>query len=61
MSDFKVYYDNEDYCGTSKVYAIDTNRNRFLVTTSYGRFLWVNTEDCILEDKENKNGKDLQL
>lgn len=53
MQDFKVYYDNVDYCGTSKVYAIDTNRDRFLVVTPYGKFLWIDTRDCILE-KENK-------
>lgn len=50
MPDFKVYCDNADYCGTSKVYAIDTNRDRFLVVTSYGKFLWVDTRDCILEN-----------
>lgn len=52
MPDFKVYYDNEDYCGTSKVYAIDTNRDRFLVATAYGKFLWVDTRDCTLEEEE---------
>lgn len=56
MQDFKVYYDNVDYCGTSKVYAIDTNRDRFLVVTPYGKFLWVDTRDCILEkEKEKEN------
>ena len=55
MLDFKVYYDNEDYSGISKVYAIDTNRERFLVCNSYnGRFLWVNINDCMLEE-ENKD------
>jgi hypothetical protein len=55
MLDFKVYYDDGDYCGISKVYAIDTTRYRFLVCSSYdGRFLWVDIKDCILE-KENKD------
>lgn len=52
MLEFRVYYDNIDYCGTSKVYAIDTNRDRFLVTTPSGQFLWVRTEDCQLEEEE---------
>ena len=56
MPDFKVYYDNIDCCETSKVYAIDTNRDRFLVTTPYGNFLWVNIKDCTLE-KEQINDK----
>lgn len=54
MPDFKVYYDTGDYCGTSKVYAIDTNRDRFLVCTPYGKFLWVDTRDCTLEKEEEK-------
>lgn len=54
MLNFKVYYDDGDYSGISKVYAIDTNRDRFLVCTSYDKFLWVDTEDCTLE-KENKD------
>ena len=52
MLEFKVYYDNGDCCGTSKVYAIDTNRDRFLVITPSGHFLWVRTEDCQLEEEE---------
>lgn len=54
MLDFKAHYDNADYCGTSKVYAIDNNRDRFLVATPYGKFLWVNTEDCTLADKDSR-------
>jgi len=53
MLNFKVYYDDGDYSGISEVYAIDTNRDRFLVCKSSGKFLWVNTGDCILEE-ENK-------
>lgn len=46
---FEVYYDNGDYHGSSKVYAIDTNGDRFLVINVYGDFLWVNTKDCIIK------------
>ena len=55
MLNFEVYYDDGDYSGNSKVYAIDTTRYLFLVCNSYnGRFLWVNISDCILE-KESKD------
>lgn len=50
MPDFEVYYDDGDCCGTSKVYAIDTVRDRFLVVTHNDKFLWVDTRDCSLED-----------
>lgn len=53
MPDFKVYYDDGDYCGVSKVYIIDTNRDRFLVTTSSGKFLWVDTRDCLVEEDDD--------
>lgn len=55
MLDIRVYYDDGDYCGISKVYAIDTTRYRFLVCTPYGKFLLVDTKDCILEE-DNKDG-----
>lgn len=56
MPNFKVYYDNGDYSGISKVYAIDTTRYRFLVRNSYdGRFLWVDIKDCILQPEEEKD------
>lgn len=55
MFDFKVYYDNGDYSGISKVYAIDTTRYRFLVCNSYnGRFLWVDIIDCTLEEGKDE-------
>lgn len=55
MLDFKVYYDNGDYSGISKVYAIDTDRERFLICNSRnGRFLWVNINDCTLEEEIKK-------
>lgn len=55
MLNFKVYYyyDDGDYSGISKVYAIDTTRYRFLVCDSYGKFLWVNIKDCTLEKENN--------
>lgn len=51
MLKFKIYYDDGDYCCTSKVYAIDTVRDRFLIVNSYGKFIWVNTKDCYLKGK----------
>lgn len=54
MLNFKVHYDDGDYSGISKVYAIDTTRYRFLVRNSYdGRFLWVDIKDCILEEDDS--------
>lgn len=54
MLDLKVYYDNGAYHGTSRVYYIDANRDRFLVCTPYFKFLWVDTEDCTLETREGE-------
>lgn len=51
MLDFRVYYDDGDYSGVSKVFAIDTSGYRFLVWNSYKNgFLWVDTKDCMLEE-----------
>lgn len=53
MLDFKIYYDDGNYNGVSKVYAIDTTRYRFLVCNSYNnRFMWVDIQDCTLEEDE---------
>lgn len=54
MLDFKVYYDDGDYCGTSKVYAIDNNRDRFLIVNVHDKFIWVDTRDCTLEKEKKK-------
>lgn len=48
MLDFEVFYDDNYYHGRSKVYAIDTTRDRFLVVDDDGYFRWVKTEDCEL-------------
>lgn len=51
MPDFRVYYDDGDYSGTSKIFAIDTFGSRFLVLDSYqNKFLWIDTKNCILEE-----------
>lgn len=52
MLDFEVYCDNDDYTGTSKVYAIDPTRDRFLIVNACGEFLWVDTKDCMIERDE---------
>ena len=47
---FVVYFNDGDYCGKSKVYAIDCIRDRFLVAYFNGsvnsKFLWVDISDC---------------
>ena len=54
MPDFRVYYDDGDYSGISKVFAIDTLGSRFLVWGSYvNKFLWVDTKDCMLEEDKS--------
>lgn len=52
MLDFKVYYDDGDYSGVSKVYAVDTVRDRFLICDTSSNFRWVSTNDCMLEKDE---------
>lgn len=54
MLNFEVNYYDGNYFGASKVYAIDTVRDRFLVVNARGKFIWVNTESCIIK-KEKKN------
>ena len=57
MIEFKVCYDDGNYSGVSKVYAVDTTRYRFLVRSSYnGRFMWVNIQDCILKEEKDDLG-----
>ena len=46
--DFMVkVYDRGSYF-TSKVYAINVERNQFLISGTDGNFCWVNMEDCLL-------------
>lgn len=52
MLNFEVFCDNDDFHGTSKVYAIDTTRDRFLIVNACGEFLWVDTKDCMIERDE---------
>lgn len=37
----------------SKVYAVDTTRDRFLVATGPGYFRWVDANRCKLEEDDN--------
>lgn len=46
MLNFEVYYDNCEYEGKSKVYAIDTLNHQFLIVTRTGDFKWIFTEYC---------------
>lgn len=50
MLNFKIYYDDGDDYGISKVYAIDTVRDRFLIVNAHGNFLWVDTKDCTIKE-----------
>ena len=55
MSEFYVrWYDDYDCLHVSKVYFIDSTRDRFLVVKESGYFCWVKTEDCEFEDSEDK-------
>ena len=40
-------YDRGAYF-TSKVYAINVERNQFLISGTAGNFYWVDIEDCLL-------------
>lgn len=51
-----ISYQGEHCFGTlrSKVYYVDPNRDRFLITDNEGYFIWVKTEDCkIWKGEEN--------
>lgn len=43
---YVYWYDLYDDEHKSKVYDIDTNRDRFLVVNEDGFFKWVDTDDC---------------
>lgn len=45
MPIFIVKYEG-DYTITSKVYAIDTVRDRFLIVDIWDNFVWVDTRNC---------------
>ena len=48
--DFMVkVYDRGSYL-TSKVYAINAERNQFLISGIAGNFYWVDIYDCLLHD-----------
>ncbi len=50
MPDFRVYYDDGNYSGVSKVFSVDIS-SRFLVWNSYvNKFLWVDTKYCVPEE-----------
>lgn len=58
MTEFYVrWYDNYGCPYISKVYFVDSTRDRFLaVQNETGRFYWVDTRDCELV---NKNGEEI--
>ena len=37
---------------TAKVYAIDTERDKFLIADDYGCFKWVDMDECVLYEEE---------
>ena len=45
------WYDLYDDEHSSKVYYIDTNRDRFLIVDDDGNFRWIDTDDCKLLEK----------
>lgn len=53
MINLKVYWDDEYGCTyESKVYCIDSVRDRFLVVDRKGHFVWVSTDDCELMEED---------
>lgn len=50
---FEVYYDGDFCMERVKVYYIDPIKDRFLVVTNEGDFMWVYTKDCILKKDDN--------
>lgn len=47
----EIYYTDEyGDIYNSKVYYVDSNRDRFLVVKYNGYFIWVNTKDCRLKE-----------
>ena len=52
-TDFMVkVYDRGSYF-ISKVYAINAERNQFLISGTDGKFYYVNIEDCLLHINHN--------
>ena len=39
---------------TSKVYAVDNVRDRFLTVDGDGCFEWVDTDDCMLDEEDDE-------
>lgn len=54
MIDFEVEFEYLYYPQRSKVYYIDSTRDRFLVVVDNGDFYWADTSDCKIV-KENEN------
>ena len=53
-TNFTVCWDGGHYCIYSEVYAIDTNRDRFLIVDG-DWFKWVPTDECrIVEEGEDQ-------
>lgn len=54
-TNFKVIWDGDYYNIYSKVYAVDMNRDRFLIVDDHGWFKWVPTDECRLDGKEDED------
>lgn len=53
--DFMVkVYDRGSYF-TSKVYAINVERNQFLISGTDGNFYWVDIDDCLRHDSHEED------
>ena len=50
LSDFYVKFKFATYTFISRVYAIDTVNNKFLVTYDEGQFRWIDISKCELYD-----------
>lgn len=58
LSDFYVKFKFAAYTFISRVYAIDTVNNKFLVTYVEGQFTWVDISECKLYDPIFEDGYD---
>ena len=50
----KVHVRGSCFAFTSKVYAINVERNQFLISGTAGNFYWVDIDDCLLHDSHEE-------
>lgn len=58
LSDFYVKFKVNTYTFISRVYAVDTVNNKFLVTHGEEQFRWIDISECKLYDPIVEDGYD---